>query len=258
MEICIYDETIYCTEDCGACNLCQQTFAKINKECIQCECNPNKRGKNMTDTKMRIERMHNRKPEEREKSHWDKCSTCYSVMKDLWDTDEMFCTGCISETYKNERSNTRRKNEDLKEYDSIPVGGGFSKLVEKESIGDEISESIMDEVVKNIDKKIIKDDELKYLASNFTETQQKISDICDSLKEFLIEKNRRYGNSALDPARIFSKANTDEQLKVRLDDKINRIMNSDELRTNDMVDFMGYLVLILVHMNIIDFSHLID
>jgi hypothetical protein len=36
----------------------------------------------------------------------------------------------------------------------------------------------------------------------------------------LLSKNASYGNSALEPVRIFSKADPVEQLKVRLDDKV--------------------------------------
>ena len=39
-----------------------------------------------------------------------------------------------------------------------------------------------------------------------TETQAQISLICDDIKELLLYKNRKYGNSALEPIRVFSKA----------------------------------------------------
>ena len=56
------------------------------------------------------------------------------------------------------------------------------------------------------------------------ETETKISKICDDIKELLIHKNRKYGDSALHPCRVFSKASATEQLLVRIDDKLNRIM----------------------------------
>ena len=37
-------------------------------------------------------------------------------------------------------------------------------------------------------------------------------------RELLIHKNRQYGNSALEPVRICSRASTVEQLLVRIDD----------------------------------------
>ena len=38
----------------------------------------------------------------------------------------------------------------------------------------------------------------------------------------LVRKNASYGNSALDPVRIFSRASPIEQLRVRIDDKLDR------------------------------------
>ena len=56
-----------------------------------------------------------------------------------------------------------------------------------------------------------------------TETQQQIAAICDDIKELLLYKNKQYGDSALNPSRIFSKASAVEQILVRIDDKLNRI-----------------------------------
>ena len=81
-----------------------------------------------------------------------------------------------------------------------------------------------------------------------TETQEKISIVCDNIKEMLLEKNRKYGDSALNPIRIFSKADTTEQLKVRIDDKLNRLKNLQEDETEDVInDLIGYLILLKVN-----------
>jgi hypothetical protein len=79
---------------------------------------------------------------------------------------------------------------------------------------------------------------------SLTESQKKIVDVCDSIKELLLEKNRKYGDSALNPVRIFSKADAKEQLKVRIDDKLNRLMNQQVDDNEDTVtDLIGYLIL---------------
>lgn len=85
-----------------------------------------------------------------------------------------------------------------------------------------------------------------------------IETFCNNLRDFLIEKNKRYGNSALEPIRVFSKASVDSQLRTRLDDKISRIKNSDELRKNDTVDLMGYLVLLCIANDWLDCKEFID
>ena len=83
------------------------------------------------------------------------------------------------------------------------------------------------------------------------ETESKISIVCDDIKELLIHKNRKYGNSALKPNRIFSKCSATEQLLVRIDDKLNRIMKGAGLLATDedvVNDLIGYLVLLKISM----------
>ena len=89
-------------------------------------------------------------------------------------------------------------------------------------------------------------------------TKEKISCICDELENFLHIKNTRYGDSALSPIQIFSKLDITNSLYVRIDDKINRIKNSEELRKNDIVDLIGYLVLLCIDKDWLQFSDLID
>lgn len=85
----------------------------------------------------------------------------------------------------------------------------------------------------------------------FNYTQQAIIETCDDLKELLLEKNRKYGNSALSPVRIFSKADTLEQLFVRADDKLNRIRNRQNDEDEDVfTDLAGYLILIKIALKI--------
>lgn len=77
-----------------------------------------------------------------------------------------------------------------------------------------------------------------------------IEEVCDEIKEFLIGKNEQYGNSALDPVRIFSKAGTEEQLRVRIDDKISRLVRGDDTieADSDIVDdLIGYFIMWKVH-----------
>ena len=89
-------------------------------------------------------------------------------------------------------------------------------------------------------------------SAGLNETQVKIVEICDSVKNLLLEKNRKYGNSALNPKRIFSNSSSIEQIKVRIDDKLSRIENMrDKVVTSpddeDTVkDLVGYLILLMV------------
>jgi hypothetical protein len=70
---------------------------------------------------------------------------------------------------------------------------------------------------------------------------------CMAIAQMLIEKNISYGDSALDPVRIFSKADPVEQLHVRIDDKLSRLMKgTDYPGDNDIDDLIGYLVLLKI------------
>lgn len=82
------------------------------------------------------------------------------------------------------------------------------------------------------------------------ETQRAIVQQCDKLAALLLEKNRAYGNSALEPKRIFSRAPSVEQIKVRIDDKLARMSTGrplpDESLDDTTRDLAGYLILLLV------------
>lgn len=64
----------------------------------------------------------------------------------------------------------------------------------------------------------------------------------------LIAKNQKYGNSAIEPLGIFSDLSPEEGLKVRIDDKLKRIMNGSlEKDDEDVInDLIGYLVLLKI------------
>ena len=63
----------------------------------------------------------------------------------------------------------------------------------------------------------------------------------------LLKKNISYGNSAIDPLRLFSNASVEEQIMVRLDDKLSRLKNNQTYPgDNDVDDLIGYLILLKV------------
>jgi hypothetical protein len=76
--------------------------------------------------------------------------------------------------------------------------------------------------------------------------EQAIRRVCQQLADMLVEKNRAYGNSALDPARVFSKADRLEQLRVRMDDKLSRIQRGHDAGEDPYFDLAGYLIIYLV------------
>ena len=82
-----------------------------------------------------------------------------------------------------------------------------------------------------------------------TGSQIRIASMCDYMKDMLLQKNKQYGDSVLNPTRFFSHADQEEQIKVRIDDKLNRLVQgNDSLESDDDIikDLIGYLTLLLV------------
>ena len=68
---------------------------------------------------------------------------------------------------------------------------------------------------------------------------------CQRMADFLVAKNRAYGNSASNPVGIFAKrADPLLGIDVRIDDKLNRLAKGSEFPGDDTVtDLCGYLIL---------------
>jgi hypothetical protein len=75
-----------------------------------------------------------------------------------------------------------------------------------------------------------------------------VEEVLDSIEKMLIEKNRKYGNSALEPLGVFSQLSAKEGLLVRIDDKLKRIKNGSLQKDDEDVinDLIGYLVLLKI------------
>ena len=81
--------------------------------------------------------------------------------------------------------------------------------------------------------------------------EAEVAKVLDEIEEMLVAKNKKYGNSALEPLGVFSQLSAKEGLLVRIDDKLKRIKNGsldndDEDVINDLI---GYLVLLKIHAN---------
>lgn len=63
------------------------------------------------------------------------------------------------------------------------------------------------------------------------------------IEKLLLEKNKAYGDSALDPVRIFSKSDVIEQLNVRIDDKLSRLKRGKDAGEDVILDLLGYLLI---------------
>lgn len=81
---------------------------------------------------------------------------------------------------------------------------------------------------------------------DITSTQRVIAEECDAIKELLLSKNRAYGDSAIRPIRVMSRADPEEQIRVRIDDKLSRLARGDAAGEDVELDLIGYLVLLRV------------
>jgi len=83
---------------------------------------------------------------------------------------------------------------------------------------------------------------------SLTDAQQLISAECREVETILLEKNAAYGNSALEPLRIFSRADATEQIRVRIDDKLSRLARGQAAGEDVVLDLIGYLILLRIAM----------
>ena len=75
-----------------------------------------------------------------------------------------------------------------------------------------------------------------------------IARVCDDVKQLLLQKNMKYGDSALNPIRVLSKSGPTEQILVRIDDKLNRVKQGNILEDDEdvIMDLIGYFILLKI------------
>lgn len=79
------------------------------------------------------------------------------------------------------------------------------------------------------------------------DTAQEIKQVCDEIAALLIKKNNSYGDSAMNPIRVFSRQAPVEGIKIRIDDKLSRLKGGNgEFNEDTELDLLGYLVLLRV------------
>jgi len=86
---------------------------------------------------------------------------------------------------------------------------------------------------------------LKKSEDTLNHTQKLIKKECTNIMNILLQKNKEYGDSAINPVRIFSSVDSIEQINVRIDDKLSRIKNkkSKVIKEDTELDLIGYLIL---------------
>lgn len=140
--------------------------------------------------------------------------------------------------------------------DFFPGGyGEYDGISTKTDKDNNVDTSIGDKIKDAINKLLISDNDGSTITTTF---EKNLNTILNSIGKFLKEKNKRYGNSALEPSNMFFKGNSEEGLRIRIDDKLKRIKNSDVLRKNDIVDLIGYLIILCITKKWFTFDEFID
>jgi hypothetical protein len=87
---------------------------------------------------------------------------------------------------------------------------------------------------------------VEMMTNNFFAVQ--VTVVLEEIRDLLIAKNQKYGNSALEPLGVFSQLSAKEGLLVRIDDKLKRIKNGSLQKDDEDVinDLIGYLVLLKI------------
>jgi hypothetical protein len=79
----------------------------------------------------------------------------------------------------------------------------------------------------------------------------KVFKITKSVGDLLVSKNKAYGNAALSPIKVFSKLDSSDSIRVRIDDKLTRIANVgiNEDTEDTLMDLIGYLILLKISLD---------
>jgi hypothetical protein len=79
-----------------------------------------------------------------------------------------------------------------------------------------------------------------------SEFRESLGLVLEEIEQILLSKNAAYGNSALDPVRVFSQASPEEQIRVRIDDKLSRLSRGSDSGEDTELDLLGYLILLRI------------
>lgn len=98
---------------------------------------------------------------------------------------------------------------------------------------------------------------LNVQTQNYSDFSVNLNHFLISLEHLLTAKNKAYGNSALKPLNVFSKASSSDVILQQIDHKLSRIKNADNPSKNDTIDLIGYLTLYCIDQNWVNLSDLL-
>ena len=177
-----------------------------------------------------------------------KCEVCGQKFVDLTGEKSLMCPKCVEETV------ARHKIPEISDT-WFENGTYHSKTKDgKERIspdGKNWEQKHNDDLLPQIEAQLYAKS-LENPWGDLPPTQRKIHEIMGAMKDLLLYKNQKYGDSAINPKKIFYKGDSTNSILIRLDDKIGRVMSNTEEkpRVNDVCDIIGYCVLLLISMGV--------
>ena len=99
-------------------------------------------------------------------------------------------------------------------------------------------------------KMFLSKEEIEFMKKTKYNFNWQLDKTVEKIVKLLKEKNKAYGDTALNPSNIFSKLDSTEAICARLDDKLARIKNKGiNDKTEDTIDdIIGYLLLLKMSM----------
>ena len=155
-----------------------------------------------------------------------KCKVCGKYIE--W--DKIMCNDCLEEIRMKTPIRVPKKGSNIKPAPTSEVNVTMD-IVSATALADQMSKSPWE---------------------GLPPTQRKINEIMGAMKDLLLYKNQKYGDSAINPKKIFYKGDSTNSILIRLDDKIGRVMSNTEEkpRVNDVADIIGYCTLLLISMGV--------
>lgn len=111
-------------------------------------------------------------------------------------------------------------------------------------------DSDLQEITSVNPKMFISKEKIELMKKTIYKFDWQLEKTVERIVKLLKEKNKAYGDTALNPSNIFSKLNSTEAICARIDDKLARIKNKGiNDKTEDTVDdLIGYLLLLKMSM----------
>jgi hypothetical protein len=108
-----------------------------------------------------------------------------------------------------------------------------------------VNKKIEDTVMRKTKKQLVETKESSKELKAQEKFRSEVHSILMEIEDMLVEKNKLYGDSVLDPIRVCSKADAEEQIRVRMDDKLSRMVRGDKSLDSEDVsrDFVGYWII---------------